>query len=196
MKSLTLAAVAAATTVLAAGAASAQDANWYVQGNVGGTFGSRLDGASAPPIATPDRKGDTGWAVSGAVGREFSNNLRAEVEGVYLSADNKHASPGKTSTLGGFVNGYYDFNRGGQFQPFVGAGVGFAQVSSRGDDDTGFAYQLKAGVAHPFNDRLTGEVAYRYLAVTNVAAGVGDRRFDGDYHSSAVTVGLRYKLGQ
>jgi len=188
MKSLTLAAVAAVTT-LAAGAASAQDANWYVQGNAGGTFGSRLDG-------TPDRKGDTGWAVSGAAGREFSNNLRAEAEAVYLSADNKHAIPGKTSTLGGFVNGYYDFNRGGEWQPFVGAGVGFAQVRSRGDDDTGFAYQLKAGVAHPFNERLTGEVAYRYLDVTNVKAGAGDRRFDGDYHANVVTVGLRYKLGQ
>ena len=73
MKSLTLAAVAAATT-FAAGAAAAQDANWYVQGNAGASFESRLD-------ATPDRKGDTGWAVSGAVGREFSNNLRAGFEG-------------------------------------------------------------------------------------------------------------------
>jgi opacity protein-like surface antigen len=196
MKSLTLAAVAAATTVLAAGAASAQDANWYVQGNAGGTFGSRLDGSGAPPSGTPDRKGDMGWTVGGAVGREFGNNLRGEAEAIYLSADNKHATPGKTSTLAGFANGYYDFNRGGEWQPFVGAGVGFAQVRSRGADDSGFAYQLKAGVAHPFNDRLTGEVAYRYLAVTNVQAGIGDRRFDGDYHTSAVTVGLRYKLGQ
>ncbi|WP_068877564.1 MULTISPECIES: outer membrane protein [unclassified Phenylobacterium] len=187
MKSLTLAAVAAATT-FAAGAASAQDANWYVQGNAGASFESRLD-------ATPDRKGDTGWAVSGAVGREFANNLRAEAEIAYLSADNKGATPGKTSTVGGFLNGYYDFNRGGAWQPFVGAGVGLAQVKSRGEDDTGFAYQLKAGVAHPFSDRLTGEIAYRYLAVTDVKAGAGPTRFDGDYHTNAVTVGFRYKLG-
>lgn len=187
MKSLTLAAVAAATT-FAASAAAAQDANWYVQGNAGASFESRLD-------ATPDRKGDTGWAVSGAVGREFSNNLRAEAEVAYLQGDNKGATPGKTSTVGGFVNGYYDFNRGGAWQPFVGAGVGLAQVKSRGDDDTGFAYQLKAGVAHPFNDRLTGEIAYRYLGVTDVKAGVGPTRFDGDYHTNAVTVGFRYKLG-
>lgn len=187
MKSLTLAAVAAAAT-FTAGAAAAQDANWYVQGNAGAAFESRLD-------AAPDRKGDTGWAVSGAVGREFGSNLRAETEVVYLSADNKGATPGKTAALGGFVNGYYDFNRGGQFQPFVGAGVGLAEVKSRGQDDTGFAYQFKAGVAHPFSDRLTGEVAYRYLAVSDVKAGAGPRRFDGDYHSNAVTVGLRYKLG-
>lgn len=187
MKSLTLAAVAAAIT-FTAGAASAQDANWYVQGNAGASFESRLD-------ATPDRKGDTGWAVSAAAGREFSNNLRAEAEIAYLSADNKGAVPGKTSALGGFVNGYYDFNRGGQIQPFVGAGVGLAQVKSRGSDDTGFAYQFKAGVAHPFNERLTGEIAYRYLAVSDVKAGSAVSRFDGDYRSNAVTVGLRYKLG-
>ena len=188
MKSLTLAAVAAAAA-FAAGAASAQDANWYVQGNAGASFESKLDGGVA------DRKGDTGWAVSGAVGREFGNNFRAETELSYLSADNKGATPGKTSSLGGFVNGYYDFNRGGQFQPFVGAGIGLAQVKSRGDDDTGFAYQFKAGVAHPFNDRLTGEIAYRYQAVTDVKGGAGPTRFDGDYRSNAVTVGLRYKLG-
>lgn len=189
MKSLTLAAVAAISALLAGGAAHAQDANWYVQGNAGAGFGSRLD-------AAPDRKGDTGWNVSGAVGREFGNGLRADVEAAYFSADNKHAVPGKTSALAGFVNGYYDFNRGGQWQPFVGAGVGLAQVRSRGDDDTGFAYQFKAGVAHPINDRLTTEVAYRYVGVANVKAGDGVDRFDGDYHTSAVTVGLRYKFGQ
>jgi len=187
MKSLTLVAVAT-VTMLFADAASAQDASWYVQGNVGGSFESRLD-------AAPDRKGDTGWAVSGAFGREFSNNLRAEAEVAYAQGDNKGAVPGKTSAVGGFVNGYYDFNRAGAWQPFVGAGIGLAQVKSRGDDDTGFAYQLKAGIAHPFNEQMTGEIAYRYLGVTNVKAGAGPTRFDGDYHTNAVTAGLRYKFG-
>lgn len=187
MKSLTLTAVAVAA-LFTGTAAAAQDANWYVQGNAGASFDGRLD-------AAPDRKGDTGWAVSGAVGREFGSNLRAETEIIYLSADNKGGAPGKTSTVGGFVNGYYDFNRGGAWQPFVGAGVGLAQVRSRGDDDTGFAYQFKAGVAHPFNERMTGEVAYRYLGVTDVKGGAGARQFDGDYHTSAITVGFRYKLG-
>lgn len=184
---LFLATFAAAT--LAAGAAAAEP-SWYVQGNAGATFGSRLDADPA------NIKGKAGWDVSAAAGRDFGNGLRLETELAYLSADAKNGRAGKTETLGGFVNGYYDFLPDSAWRPFVGAGVGLAQVKYRGGDDSGFAYQFKAGVAHPINDRLTGEIAYRYLGVTGVEAGAGPRHFDGDYRTSAVTVGLRYTLGR
>jgi opacity protein-like surface antigen len=184
-------ATTAAAVLLSAGAAAAEEPNWYVQGNAGAVFGSRLDADPA------NIKGKTGWDVSGAVGRDFGNGVRLESELVYLSADAKHGVAGKTETLGGFANAYYDFRRDTAWRPFVGAGIGLAQVKYSGDDDTGFAYQLKAGVAHPFTDRLTGEVAYRYLGVTGVEGSrAGVRSFDGDYRSSAVTVGLRYTFGR
>jgi OOP family OmpA-OmpF porin len=183
-------AATAAVTLLSAGAAAAAEPSWYVQGNAGATFGSRLDADPA------NIKGKTGWNVSGAVGRDFGNGVRVESEIVYLSADAKNGLAGKTETLGGFANAYYDFRPDSVWRPFVGAGVGLAQVKYRGADDAGFAYQLKAGVAHPFSDRLTGEVAYRYLGVTGVEGGAGVRSFDGDYRSSAVTVGLRYTFGR
>ena len=190
-RSLTAIAVAAAATALSATAAAAQDASWYVRGDVGGNFQSEINGR-------PSAKGDSGWVVSGAAGREIGPGFRGEGEVLYLQGDGKH-SGGDLKTVAGMLNGYYDFNRSGSFQPFVGAGIGLAQVKVDGGpsdgDDTGFAYQFKVGVAHPFNDRLTGEVAYRYLGVNGLEFGRGAGRLDGDFTTQAVTVGLRYKLG-
>jgi opacity protein-like surface antigen len=193
MNMRTLTAVAFAATALSATAAAAQDANWYVQGAVGGAFQSEVNGR-------PSAKGDTGWAVSGAAGRAIGDGFRGEGEVLYLDSSGRHAGSGDLKTIAGMVNGYYDFNRQGAFQPFVGAGVGLAQVKVDGGpsdgDDTGFAYQFKVGVAHPFSDRLTGEVAYRYFGVNGLEFGNGPGRLDGDFSTQAVTVGLRYKLGQ
>ncbi|MDB5423452.1 MAG: hypothetical protein JWQ29_868, partial [Phenylobacterium sp.] len=180
----TLTAVAVTATALSATAAAAQDSNWYVRGDVGGNFQSEINGR-------PSAKGDTGWAVSGAVGRAIADGFRAEGEVLYLDSSGKHAGAGDLKTVAGMLNGYYDFNRQGAWQPFVGAGVGVAQVKVDGGlsngDDTGFAYQFKVGVAHPFNDRLTGEVAYRYLGVNGLEFGGGPGRIDGDFSSQAVT---------
>ncbi|RAK56434.1 outer membrane protein [Phenylobacterium deserti] len=188
MKKITLAAFAA-VAALSAGAASAQDAGWYVQGNAGANFQNKLG-------SSPSLKGDDGWAVSGAVGRQITPNIRAEGELFYSTADGKIAGSGDLETFGGFVNGYYDFNPGGAIQPFLGAGVGYAKVKVDGrlldDDDSAFAYQFKAGVAHPFSERLTGEVAYRYVNVADVELGRGAAHIDGDFETQAVTVGLRY----
>ncbi|WP_374573990.1 outer membrane protein [Phenylobacterium sp.] len=194
MKRITLmAATAAAAGVVAlAGSASAQDAGWYVQGNLGGDFQSKIDGS-------PSAKAKNGWAVSGAGGYALGNGFRVEGEALYLDGDVKGSAGGTAKTWAGFANGYYDFKTNSNFTPFVGAGIGFANVKVDGgavnDDDTGFAYQLKTGVDYKFNDRLTGEAAYRYLGVTSVTLGSGANRLDGDFTDQALTVGLRYKLG-
>lgn len=190
--SLMAAVAAAVLTTGAAGAASAQDTGWYVRGDLGGNFQGEVDGS-------PKAKADDGWIASAGAGYALGNGFRAEGELAYLDSDLKGATGGDTTTLGAFANGYYDFDTGGKLQPFVGAGLGFAKVEVDSplvdDDDTGFAYQLKAGLGYKFNERLTGEAAYRYLGVTDVTLGSGVNRLDGDFTSQAVTVGLRYKLG-
>ncbi len=188
----TLATAVLAATALTATAAAAQDANWYVKGDVGANFQSEINGAHTA-------KGNSGWTISGAAGRDFGDNFRGEGEVLYMESDGKHAGSGDLKTVAGMVNGYYDFNRQGAWNPFVGAGVGIAQVKVDGGlsngDDTGFAYQFKVGVSHPFNDRLTGEVAYRYFGVNGLEFGGIPGRIDGDFSTQAITVGLRYKLG-
>jgi opacity protein-like surface antigen len=186
MKRIVPAAVLAAT-LLTAGAASAEDPSWYVQANGMAGFNSNLP-------ATPDRAGKPGWGLSGQVGRDFGNGWRTDAEVLYLDSGNRFGEGGRTSLTGGFVNGYYNFNHGRAWQPFVGAGVGVAGVRSIGDTDTQFAWQVKGGLDHPFTDRLIGEVAYRYIGVPDARTGVEPAGFHGPYHSSAATVGLRLRF--
>jgi opacity protein-like surface antigen len=180
------AALAAALTI--DGAASAESPDWYFQANGAAGFDSNLS-------ATPNRAGVAGWGLSGEAGRDFGNGWRADAEALYLDSGNRYGQGGRTSLTGGFVNGYYNFNHGRAWQPLVGGGVGVADVRSIGEADTRFAWQVKAGLDHPFNNRLTGEIAYRYIGVPDVRAGIGPAGFQGNYHSSAITVGLRFRFG-
>lgn len=184
-----------AAAVVVAGSAQAQERGWYVRGDLGGSFQGELDAG---------RKQDLESAVFGSAGAgyDLGNGLRAEGEVTYSKSDFDDAS-GDAKTLGAFANIVYDFKVPGipdQIRPFVGAGVGMANVKLDDglldDDDTGLAYQAKAGVSYQVNDRLTAEMAYRYQRVTDVQYGAGASAFEGDLDSQAVTVGLRYKLGR
>lgn len=194
MKTKYIAPIAAVVALAASGSAMAQDAGWYVRGDLGGSTGGELDADSGPIDL------DDGWLVGGAGGYAFSNGVRAEGELLYMDNDLDTVSEGDIATLGAFANIAYEFNQQGRIRPFLGAGVGFAQVNYDDgvvdDDDIGFAYQAKAGVAYDINERMTAELAYRYLNVTDVEFGSGGASpVDGDYDNQAVTIGLRYKLG-
>ena len=195
MKSLILAAASAAALLVVPAAASAADDNgWYVRGDTGATFDGRIDGTNGP-------KSDSGWTLGAGVGKSLGNGFRAEGQVLYLDNSGKSSS-GDIKVFGAFANGYYDFLPDAQWRPFVGAGIGVAQVKEDGGpataphgDKTVFAYQLHAGIAHPFNDQLTGEVAYHYLGAPSVRFGATASHVDGDFGASLVTVGLRYKFG-
>lgn len=178
---------------LTGGTAMAQDAGWYVRGDLGGSTAGEIDADSTTDL-------DSGWLVGGAGGYAFNNGVRVEGEMLYLNNDLDSDTEGDTSTLGAFANVAYEFKNVGRIRPFVGAGVGFAQVNYDDgvvdDDDIGFAYQAKAGLAYDINERLTTELAYRYINVTDVEFGSGATSpVSADYDNQAVTIGLRYKLG-
>jgi opacity protein-like surface antigen len=197
MKSLILTAAAAAALITAAAPAAswaADENSWYVRGDTGATFSGRIDGANGP-------RSDNGWTVDTGAGKSFGNGWRAEGQLLYLNNKGKSGA-GDTKVVAGLVNGYYDFLPDSQWRPFVGAGVGIAQVKEDGGpvlaphgDKTTFAYQVGAGISHPFNDQLTGEIAYRYLGAPGVKFGSGSNRVDGDFGASLVTAGLRYRFG-
>jgi OOP family OmpA-OmpF porin len=195
MKSLFLTAASAALmSALASSAAwAADDTSWYARGDAGATFSGRIDGKNGP-------RSDTGGTVDGGVGKSFGNGWRADGQLLYLSGNGKSGF-GDTKVFGGFLNGYYDFLPDSAWRPFLGAGIGAAQVKVEHDgvaphgDKSVFAYQIHAGISHPFNDQLTGELAYHYLGAPSVKFDTAPKHVDGDFSASLVTVGLRYRFG-
>ncbi|THD64824.1 outer membrane beta-barrel protein [Phenylobacterium sp.] len=196
MKSLIVTAAAAAALVVAVtpfASRAADDNGWYVRGDAGATFSGRIDGTNGP-------RSDDGWTADLGAGKSFGNGFRSDAELLYLDGSGKSGA-GDTHVLAGFLNGYYDFLPNSQWRPFIGAGIGVADVKvddsfrAPHGDRTTFAYQAIAGVSHPFSDRLTGEVAYRYIGAPNVKFGSDDDRVKGDFGASLVTVGLRYRFG-
>lgn len=196
--------------LIACHGAHAQTYDWYTAIGVGPSFQNELDATQSGVTVTADF--DPGLGGYGAVGRRFSS-FRAEGE-VYVSVDDVDSlaaggasigASGNVTTIAFMVNGYYDFSFGSKWKPYIGGGVGFANVdfhdlSAAGvlvtdDDDTVFSYQLKAGVAYEFTPRWEGTLAYRYFGSE-----------DGDFDDSsatpfttdgvelhAVEIGVRYR---
>ena len=159
----------------------------------------------APYMIGKGAKGDTGFGGALALGYAFDNGFRTEAQLAKGNAGFKNN--GVSSTLGNvnvwtaMLNGLYDFNRDGRINPFVGAGVGLARVNllassydqvnaanpqlalsrasavSIDDSDTGFAWQLIAGLGLRLTEQLTADISYTYVNVADLNfAGTGRAR--------------------
>lgn len=155
---------------------------------------------------------DTGWGLGLVAGYEF-DLFRLEGELFYKSNSfDKLAAlgvsipvDGDMTALGLMVNAYYDFKFGSPFVPYIGAGLGLAQVSVKDlsvfgvtladDDDVVFAYQLIAGVGYAVSPAVTLDLQYKYLGTADPEfTDVGGTPFEAEYSSHNVMVGLRYKF--
>lgn len=190
---------------------------WYIALRGGAVF---ADDTSFDTLGTTvDNSYDTGGYVDGAIGYNFHNTgLRAEAEIGYLSSsveshdiagvgtfDGEDAD-GDTSAFFGLASIYYDIPLNAPIKPFVGGGIGVADVSfdSHGtsatgtvldDNSTAFAWHLTGGVGYDINERLALEVGYRYLEFD----GVDLTALDGtttstDASNHIVFAGLKYKF--
>lgn len=112
---------------------------------------------------------------------------------------------GEIEQTGVFLNGYYDFNEGGRFRPYVGAGVGVVDAdvtfSPSGSpilaaSETLFGYQGRIGAAYNVTGPVDVFTEYTYRATTDLEGDndlfVGD--LDVDNSQSLVTVGARYNF--
>ncbi len=113
---------------------------------------------------------------------------------------------GEISQTALFVNAYYDFNTGSGFTPYVGGGLGFADVdveySPSGigvidDGQTKLAYQAKAGATVRFNSplELFGEVAYRGTGDIETDNVLFPGTLDIENEQLSFSAGLRIPLG-
>jgi len=133
----------------------------------------------------------TGTHYSAAYDSVITTNIIGSSSTIDPSADIK--SQGEITTWSYMANLWYDFDWGSsRFHPFVGAGIGLAQVDleyaadaytihglvhgtsvdySFDADDWGWAYQVGAGIAFDFGDGIQLSAQYRYFATSEVQAG-------------------------
>ncbi len=113
---------------------------------------------------------------------------------------------GDISNTGIFVNGYYDFNPQGALQPYVGAGVGFANVdvayqpsgiSVIDDSETKLAYQVKAGATWRLEGQweLFGEYAYRATEDLEFDNQLFPGTLEIENTQNVFSIGARYRFG-
>jgi len=171
----------------------------YVSGNVGAVWLEDSDFGDEAEISF-----DTGFGITAAIGNAYENGLRGEVEFGYRTSDmdefdsdsgSGSIDDGDISTISLMLNGYYDFRPKETISPFIGAGIGYANVEGDieelgSEDDNVFAYQVAVGVAFAINPQTKIDVQYRYF-------DTDDGDFDNlevEYGTHNAMLGVRYSF--
>ena len=173
--------------LFAALGASSASAKPYVSGSIGlGLEGNAVfDGA--------DFKQDNSVVVNGAIGYNFKP-VRVELGVGYQKHDYSDYPeyPG-LSFLTVMANGYYDFDLGSEFSPYVTAGVGIADVNTTDNyvDQTVFAWKVGAGVGVKIASNVTIDLGYQYLKPEGLSS-VKPEKVSWAGHN--ILAGIRYEL--
>ncbi|HEY4135544.1 MAG TPA: OmpA family protein [Alphaproteobacteria bacterium] len=199
------AAAAAAILALAPVMAKAETSPLYLSFGAGYSMLEDSDFSGAG--VSTDANYNNGWGLLGAVGIGLFNNVRAEAELGYRhnTIDNLNGDMSATSLMANFL---YDIPTGWGFTPYIGLGIGGAQISANhvnplgtngtaDDDDTQLAYQGIIGVSAPIDYNWTFTADYRYLstfddASFSTSAGTS---VDSQYKDHMITIGFRYSFG-
>ena len=168
---------------------------------------------------------DNGIGVYTALGYDFGNQWRTELEFAYRQNDARHIAPDGAGFVGWLpLNGDYtakslmfnvirDFKTSGKVTPYIGGGFGGAIYDAEyigadigsgalavNDSNKRLAVQGIAGLAFQLAEGLALDVSYRYFTA------LGTPKFDGtvnalpvvlrnDYAAHSVFAGLRWNFG-
>lgn len=176
-----------------ASAASAEP--WYV-GGFGGLNYAHDGNVNAAGI---DATYDIGFAAGGYVGFFVQENVRLEGELSYRTNDIDDvggvAIAGEAESLAVMANVLFDFKIESAVEPYVGAGIGFAEVdytiSGLTFDDLVIALQFIGGIGIEIAPATQFTVDYRLFLTDNLGFGGGVGFGDIEYVNSAVVVGLK-----
>lgn len=173
---------------------------------------------------------DKGIGVYAALGKAWGNNWRTELEFSYRDNDIDSILPdgggfsgwpsgtisGSTTTKALLVNALYDFDTGGVLTPYLGGGVGIANVDpdiiganaagvpapgtiAYGASSWEPAVQAIAGVAIDLAEGLALDISYRYFAtdVGEYAGTLGGvpANIETSNKSHSAFAGLRWNFG-
>jgi len=181
-------------------------------------------GLAAPgdPVTDIDAILDTddGWAIGGAVGRNFSQRLRGEFEFTYRNAAFNSAgivlngAPQGATPVDGQINQYatmtnflFDLNPCGTWNMYGGGGTGAVfndldvnEPNNLADvrlQSSAWAYQGIVGVSRKLRSSSTLFLEYRYFGTAKLeidaATVIGSASADVDIASNNVFIGLRFR---
>jgi opacity protein-like surface antigen len=179
---------------MSASAQNAQPPSWYGGGSGSAVF---LDNESGEPSY------DTGYGLGVFGGYHFKNGFRTEAELGWQRSDLE--TDGQTDLFYGLANGYYDFDIGSRFVPYLGAGVGYGSINLDGtpsglasvdDSDEVPLWQVSAGASYLLSDRMSLFGGYRYLSSFEDPSFTDSAgtTFDASYDAHIVQAGLRYNF--
>jgi len=152
-------------------------------GNLTATLGSGIEGAAA-----------FGW--------QFSDG-RLELEGGYYKSEVESIAnvpvTGIDYTMATLMlNGYYDFETHSDWRPYIGAGIGAANiivdVPESKDDAYAIAYKLGAGLGVDVSRHMTFDLGYMFLFTSDFSLKTPDGAFVENMDGHTVTLGVRFLI--
>jgi outer membrane autotransporter protein len=176
------------------------DNGWYIKGSGGASL---LDDATFSEAGqSRDVSFDTGLALAGTAGYDFSG-FRIEAELGFRENDvntvDGISAQGNLTTSSLLFNAFYDFRNSSRWTPYLGAGIGGADIFANDikvgsktldDDQIVFAYQLKAGVGYGLGRNMALSLDYSYFTTA-------DPQFNGvdeEYRNHTLALGLNFAL--
>ncbi|HWA31092.1 MAG TPA: outer membrane beta-barrel protein [Rhizomicrobium sp.] len=197
-----LAASVSAAVLGLGGAASAQSQpGYYIAGEGGVSLLPNLQTKSAG--ITGHDHFDTGYAYGGAVGYDFGNGTRVELDSLHqqsnLTGISGVPANGHLQSTSLIVNGQYDLMQSGPVTPYVGVGVGAQNVglglNGAHDSDWKPAYQAEAGLRTNISDKVSlfGEYRFSQSEAANLSLGGVDTHQHFSDHG--ILAGLTYHMG-
>jgi len=207
----------AGVCLIAAATSAARAQEWYVGAFMTPyTEADDIDFGTALGTVTTTFEGDMGFGGA-VVGRELGSwriegewSLRDfEVEDHILGGAALPGPTGGVDVSSYMLNAIYDFNRDGTVAPYLGAGAGWTEVELDdfgvapvpqvlSDDDSGFAYQLVAGLGFNLGARWNLFLDYRLIFAdgleVTVTPGAGGVTSEIDLEVQSLQAGARFRF--
>ncbi|WP_176037974.1 outer membrane protein [Brucella tritici] len=177
---------------------------WYLRGDIGYNISSKVKLQAETPFWSGSQSFDLDKNVvpSIGIGYQFTDNLRGDVTLGYSkqSFDDLDVDVRSWDMM---ANAYVDLGNYYGFTPYLGAGLGFANVrysidtasgEYKTDDDYRLAWALMAGVGIDVASNIKLDIGYRYGVVegADIASAAGITLSDKDIQSHQLRAGVRF----
>lgn len=196
LKTTLMGAAIAASSLALTSAQAGDDVYFQVHGGVNFLTNDDIEGTIGGTAFDTDYDADTGYLVGAALGKRINERFRIEGEVTYRDNEIGNVAgvsvDGDVTSTALMFNGYYDFETDTVFKPYVGAGIGYADLEVGDESDDVFAYQFKAGVSRPLADasnEIGAEISY--FGTEDFEVRNGADNIEASYGNTAVSVFYR-----